>query len=171
MTGQGWYQQAMEEMENMHFSTPHIQNLFDDSTMRYYWGDLSEPVWFEITQDGVSQLGVLLVDMDYTGISRMMKQINTFDNGQYFYVCDGDGEIIYHPRQIQISDGITSENSIEAATYKDGVYDEKFEGERRKIVVNTHQLYRMEAGGCDSLFHLHSRHGQYALFHSSGRCV
>lgn len=26
---------------------------------------------------------------------------------------------------------------------------------------------RMEAGGCDSLFHLHSRHGQYALFHSS----
>mgnify|MGYP003078202637 CR=1 FL=1 len=37
VTRQGWYQQAMEEMENMHFSTPHIQNLFDDSTMRYYW--------------------------------------------------------------------------------------------------------------------------------------
>lgn len=136
VTRQGWYQQAMEEMENMHFSTPHIQNLFDDSTMRYYWViSLSRVV--EITQDGVSQLGVLLVDMDYTGISRMMKQINTFDNGQYFYVCDGNGEIIYHPRQIQISDGITSENSIEAATYKAGVYDEKFEGERRKIVVNT----------------------------------
>ena len=27
----------MDEMENMHFSTPHIQNLFDDGTQRYYW--------------------------------------------------------------------------------------------------------------------------------------
>ena len=37
VTRQGWYIQAMEKMENMHFSTPHIQNLFDDGTLRYYW--------------------------------------------------------------------------------------------------------------------------------------
>ena len=37
VTKQSWYQNAMEEMENMHFSTPHIQNLFDDGTMGYYW--------------------------------------------------------------------------------------------------------------------------------------
>ena len=29
VTEQDWYKQAMEEMENMHFSTPHIQNLFE----------------------------------------------------------------------------------------------------------------------------------------------
>ena len=28
VTRQEWYQQAMDEVENMHFSTPHIQNLF-----------------------------------------------------------------------------------------------------------------------------------------------
>ena len=30
VTVQDWYKQAVGEMENMHFSTPHIQNLFDD---------------------------------------------------------------------------------------------------------------------------------------------
>lgn len=136
VTRQGWFQKAMDEKENMHFSTPHIQNLFNDSKFRYYWViSLSRAI--EITDRGVSQMGVLLVDMDYSGISRMMNQINTSNNGQYYYLCDSNGEIIYHPRQIQISDGICKESSIEAAHYKDGVYEEKFEGERRKVVVNT----------------------------------
>lgn len=136
VTRQGWFQKAMDEKENMHFSTPHIQNLFNDSKFRYYWViSLSRAI--EITDRGVSQMGVLLVDMDYSGISRMMNQINTSNNGQYYYLCDSNGEIIYHPRQIQISDGICKESSIEAAHYKDGVYEEEFEGERRKVVVNT----------------------------------
>ena len=136
VTQQDWYVKAMEEVENVHFSTPHIQNLFDDNSLRYYWViSLSRAV--EITEDGVTRLGVLLVAMDYSGISRMMNKLNTDNNGQYYYLCDSNGEIIYHPRQIQISDGISSENSKGAAEYKDGVYDEKFEGERRKVVVNT----------------------------------
>ena len=136
ITRQDWYKQAMGEMENMHFSTPHIQNLFDDGTLRYYWViSLSRVV--ELTDNGVSQLGVLLVDMDYSSISRMMKQINTLNNGQYYYLCDSNGQIIYHPRQIQISDGIYSENNQVASNYKDGIYDEYFEGEHRKVVVNT----------------------------------
>ena len=54
---------------------------------------------------------MLLVDMDFSSISRMMNQINDINNGQYYYLCDSEGEIIYHPRQIQISDGIYEENS------------------------------------------------------------
>lgn len=136
VTHQEWYTQAMAEMENMHFSVPHIQNLFDDATFRYYWViSLSRVV--EITDHGDPQLGVLLVDMDYASISRMMKQINTLNNGQYYYLCDSSGQIIYHPRQVQISDGICSENSYKISQYKDGVYDEEFQGEHRKVVVNT----------------------------------
>ena len=75
VTKQSWYQSAMGEMENMHFSTPHIQNLFDDGTMGYYWViSLSRAV--ELTEKGDSRTGVLLVDMDYSSISRMMDQIN-----------------------------------------------------------------------------------------------
>ncbi len=136
ITRQGWYENAREEVENMHFSTPHIQNLFDDGALRYYWViSLSRMV--ELTDHGVPRWGVLLVDMDYSGIERMMKQINEAGNGQYFYLCDGSGQIIYHTRQIQISNGIGSESSRQAAACKDGVYDEYFEGERRKVIVNT----------------------------------
>ena len=136
VTSQNWYQQAVEEMENMHFSTPHIQNLFNDTTYRYYWViSLSRAV--ELTNQGGAQTGVLLVDMDFSSISRMMNQINDINNGQYYYLCDSEGEIIYHPRQIQISDGIYEENSRAAASYKDGVYEDAFKGENRKLVVNT----------------------------------
>lgn len=136
VTRQDWFEQAVEEMENMHFSTPHIQNLFDDGTRNYYWViSLSRVV--ELTDGGVSQPGVLLVDMDYSAISRMMNQINTSNTGQYYYLCDSSGEIIYHPRQIQISDGIINEDSETVAKYKDGVYDVKFEGDQRKVLVNT----------------------------------
>ena len=136
VTRQEWYQSAMEEMENIHFSTPHIQNLFEDSTFRYYWVISSSRV-VELTENRDSQMGVLLVDMDFSSISGMMNQINEVGNGQYYYLCNSDGDIIYHPRQIQISDGISRENSIKAASYKDGVYDETFEGTQRKVIVNT----------------------------------
>lgn len=136
VTRQDWYEQAMNEVENMHFSAPHIQNLFNDATFRYYWViSLSRMV--ELTDKGDTQTGVLLVDMDYSNISRMMKQINTLNSGQYYYLCDSSGKIIYHPRQMQIVDGISSENSEAAAQYKDGSYDETFAGEARKVIVNT----------------------------------
>lgn len=136
VTKQEWFEKAVGKMENMHFSTPHIQNLFDDATRRYYWViSLSRAV--EITDHGESILGVLLVDMDYASISRMMKKINTSNNGQYYYLCDSNGQIIYHSRQIQISNGIADENSARVARYKDGIYNDIFEGEQRKVIVNT----------------------------------
>lgn len=136
VTRQEWYQKAVDKMENIHFSIPHIQNLFDDNSFRYYWV-ISSSRAVELTENRNSQTGVLLVDMDFSSISRMMKQINEVSNGQYYYLCDNNGQIIYHPRQIQISDGICKENSLVAASYKDGVYDEEFEGIRRKVIVNT----------------------------------
>lgn len=136
VTRQEWYQKAVDKMENIHFSIPHIQNLFDDNSFRYYWV-ISSSRAVELTENRNSQTGVLLVDMDFSSISRMMKQINEVSNGQYYYLCDNNGQIIYHPRQIQISDGICRENSSVAAAYKDGVYDEEFEDVQRKVIVNT----------------------------------
>lgn len=136
VTRQEWFKSAMGEIENMHFSTPHIQNLFDDATFHYYWV-VSLSRMIEITENGMSRQGVLLVDMDYSGISRMMNQLNRSAGGTYYYLCDSSGNIIYHPRQIQLSDGICREDSRKVAGLKDGVHDESFEGERRRVIVDT----------------------------------
>lgn len=136
VTKQDWFENALVKMENMHFSIPHIQNLFHDEAFRYYWViSLSRAI--EYTDHGAPLSGVLLVDMDYSGISRMMSQINMSGNGQYYYLCDQNGQIIYHSRQIQISNRIAQESNIETAKQKDGIYDEKFQGERRKLIVQT----------------------------------
>ena len=37
IVGQEWFVNAVGQMENLHFSTPHVQNLFDNTSYRYYW--------------------------------------------------------------------------------------------------------------------------------------
>lgn len=136
VTKQEWFMHAMNQMENIHFSTPHVQNLFDDGSCRYYWVISSSRV-VELTNGSNTQLGVLLVDMDYSGIARMMDRINTAGIGQYFYLCDSNGQIIYHPHQVQLDNGMKNESSKKAATAKESVYEERVNGERREIVVDT----------------------------------
>ena len=136
VTKQDWFIQAINQMENIHFSTPHVQNLFDDGTQQYYWVISSSRV-VELTDGTNTQLGVLLVDMDYSGISRMMERINTTDSGQYFYLCDSNGQIIYHPHQVQLDNGMKKESSKKAARAKESVYEERINGEHREIVVDT----------------------------------
>ena len=136
VTKQSWFINAMDKVENIHFSTPHIQNLFDDGTFRYYWV-ISSSRAIELTDGINTQQGVLLVDMDYLGISRMMERINTTGNGQYFYLCDSEGKIIYHPFQVQIDNGTRKESSEKAAKAISGIYDEYVEGMHRKVIVNT----------------------------------
>lgn len=133
---QSWFTEAMEKPENLHFSTPHVQNIFNDSSFRYYWViSLSRIV--ELTDSGVPMRGVLLVDMNYSTIEQMMSRINGINSYQYFYLCDGNGELIYHPKRMQIGVGDYKENNMTAATYADGTHEEVFDGERRIISVNT----------------------------------
>lgn len=135
ITNQEWFQQALSKMENIHFSTPHIQNLFDNGSMHYDWViSLSRAV--ELNNNGDSQLGVLLVDMNYYRVSHMMEQINLPKNLKYYYLCDANGKIIYHPKQIQIEKGLLREDTAAAAEYKEGSYDNSFQGIKRTVLVN-----------------------------------
>ena len=135
VTKQDWFIEAMERMENIHFSTPHVQNLFDDGSMRYHLV-ISSSRAVELTSGSESQMGVMLVDMDYSSVSRMLERINTSGKGQYYYLCDAKGNIIYHPHQIQF-DGDVPENSDVAAKSQNSIYDDYLNGVHRKIMVDT----------------------------------
>lgn len=133
---QKWFQDAAGELENFHFSTPHVQNLFDDPSYRYYWVvSLSRTV--ELTRNGNSMLGVLLVDMNYSSIEQLLEKANTDTSGEYVYLMAPDGEIIYHPKQNLIHMGLYEENNTEAAGYEDTTVKENFHGEKRLITVKT----------------------------------
>lgn len=133
---QKWFQDAAGELENFHFSTPHVQNLFDDPSYRYYWVvSLSRTV--ELTRNGNSMLGVLLVDMNYSSIEQLLEKANTDTSGEYVYLMAPDGEIIYHPKQNLIHMGLYEENNTDAAGYEDTTVKENFHGEKRLVTVKT----------------------------------
>lgn len=133
---QKWFQDAAGELENFHFSTPHVQNLFDDPSYRYYWVvSLSRTV--ELTRNGNSMLGILLVDMNYSSIEQLLEKANTDTSGEYVYLMAPDGEIIYHPKQNLIHMGLYEENNTEAAGYEDTTVKENFHGEKRLVTVKT----------------------------------
>ena len=133
---QKWFQDAASELENFHFSTPHVQDLFDDLSYRYYWVvSLSRTV--ELTRNGSSMLGVLLVDMNYSSIEQLLEKANTDTSGEYVYLMASDGEIIYHPKQNLIHMGLYQENNDMAAGYEDTTVKENFHGEKRLVTVKT----------------------------------
>ena len=133
---QEWFTEATGQMENVHFSTPHVQNLFDDPSYRYYWVvSLSQAV--ELTSGGNSTLGVLLVDMNYSSIEQLLTKANTDNASEYVYLMDGSGELIYHPKQKLIYTDLFSENNLVAASYEDGGHKEEYDGEKRIVTVKT----------------------------------
>lgn len=135
VTRQDWFVRANTTMENLHFSTPHVQNLFEETTTRYRWVvSLSRVV--ELTEAGHTSRGVLLVDMNFSGIEQIFSRISG-DNTGYVYLIDSAGEIIYHPQQKLIYSNLYSENNTVAATYTDGIHEETFEDAQRQIVVKS----------------------------------
>lgn len=131
----GWYQAALDKMENLHFSTPHIQHLFADPDDSFRWV-VSLSRYVQLTREGSTYSGVLLVDMGFSGIEQVCRDVELAGGG-YIYLTDAEGELIYHPRQQLIYAGLETENNLAAASLPDGVHTETFEGERRLVAVKT----------------------------------
>ena len=158
-----WFTTAMERIENLHFSTPHVQNLFEDPDSRYHWVvSLSRHV--ELTGGGVIRSGVLLVDMNFSGIEQICKDVSFSDGQGYLYLIDGNGEIIYHPRQQLIYAGLLEENNQAAAAYSDGTYTEVFRSQRRQVTVKTVGYTGWKLVGVTPTESLRDNYSQLLLF-------
>ena len=159
---ESWFTTAMDRIENLHFSTPHVQNLFEDPDYQYRWVvSLSRQV--EMTRAGAIESGVLLVDMSFGGIEQICKDVDLSSTG-YLYLIDGDGEIIYHPRQQLIYAGLLEENNLAAAGYTDGSHQETFGGTRREVTVKTVGYTGWKLVGVVPSENLWDNYGQLVLF-------
>lgn len=135
VTGEEWFLETLERTDTLHFSMPHVQYIFDDSGNQYRWViTLSRAV--EITEGTSTEQGVLLIDITYSSLQYMLDNIALGDRG-YLYLINSGGELIYHPKMQLIDAGIEEENNKAAAGYRDGNYQEIFQGEKRNVVVKT----------------------------------
>lgn len=130
-----WFKAALEKTENLHFSTPHVQYVFDNGDLQYRWViTLSRAV--ELTRGPYTEQGVLMIDIRYSSLEQLFDGVN-LGNGGYVYLMSSDGELIYHPKAQLIDSGLEQENNLEAASYTDGNHREEFLGEKRSITVKT----------------------------------
>lgn len=136
VTDQDWFQDALNHIENVQISLPHVQNLFEDKDQKYQWV-ISISRMVEMNDGESSRQGVLLVDLDYDAIASSMEQINDTENGQYFYLCDAEGNMIYHPAKMFLQRNMLKEKNTQDARRYDGVYEEKVSGQKRTVVIQT----------------------------------
>lgn len=135
VTEQNWFIEAKMKPENLHFSSSHVQDLFVDSNDHYYWViSLSRGV--ELTKAGNAFAGILLVDMNFSGIEHLFAKVNSSDIS-YMYLMDQNGEIIYHPQQNLIYSELSEESNKTVVEYEDGIHSETFHGQDRIVVVKT----------------------------------
>ncbi len=135
VTKEPWFQTTLLRTENLYFTTPHVQYIFDNSDSQYRWViTLTRAV--EITKGTSTEQGILLLDISYSSFQQLLDNIPLGNQG-YLYMVGSKGDLIYHPRMQLIDVGLADENYAKAAMRKDGSYDETFEGQKRSITVKS----------------------------------
>ncbi|MDD3251019.1 MAG: sensor histidine kinase [Lachnospiraceae bacterium] len=135
VTREEWFENTLRRTDNLHFTTPHVQYIFDNNENQYRWViSMSRAV--EITHGTSTDQGVLLMDISYGSLKQLLDNI-TLGNRGYLYLISSTGEMIYHPQMQLIDAGQVQENSQVAAGYRDGNYRETFRGEKRDITVKS----------------------------------
>lgn len=130
-----WYQNALKRTDIMHFSTPMVQNLFENNDNSYQWVvTFSRAV--ELLQGTTSSQGVLLMNLSYNSFAQLLQNVNLPNDG-YLYLVDRNGEILYHPKNQLIASGIFQESPEIVNDRKDGSYQCMIEGEKKNYCVKT----------------------------------
>ncbi len=135
VTKEQWFSNTLNRTDNLHFTTPHVQYIFDNNENQYRWViTLTRAV--EITHGTSTEQGILLLDIRYSSLQQILDNI-TLGNQGYLYMVSSSGDLIYHPRMQMIETGQMSENTAMAADYRDGSFRERYEGEWREVSVKS----------------------------------
>ncbi len=135
VTKEVWFSNTLERTDNLHFTTPHVQYIFDNNENQYRWViTLTRAV--EITHGTTTNQGILLIDIHYSSLRQILENI-TLGNQGYLYMISGTGELIYHPKMQLIETGQMDENIEVATGYRDGSYQEEYGKEKREVSVKS----------------------------------
>ena len=135
LVGQDWFSEALSKSENMHFYDPHVQNLFVEHENNYEWViSLSRAV--QIT-DGIEiKRGVLLIDLQYSGLEQLLESAAIGDDG-YLYIVDRMGEIVYHPFKQTLTEAEKTECKNIIYNQKSGNYTQQSDGIQQDVTIKT----------------------------------
>ena len=135
VTKEEWFSDTLERTENLHFTMPHVQYIFDNDENQYTWViTLTRAV--ELTRGVSTEQGILLIDITYGSLKQLLDSI-TLGNHGYLYMISSGGQLIYHPQMQLIDAGQLEENIQAAVGYRDGNYRESYQGRIRDVTVKS----------------------------------
>lgn len=114
---QSWFTQALSQPENVHFSSPHIQNLYQSVDYQYEW-----VISLSVALDLHGQRTVMVIDMKHKMIENLFEK--SVATNFYSYLMTGSGQLIYHPNQNQLRASVQKENIAQALGEQDGIHQE-----------------------------------------------
>ncbi len=135
ITSYPWFQNALQHPENLHFSTPCVQNFVSQGDNPLNWV-MSLSCSVELTYGKITRQGVLLIDLSMNGLAEAFRNQRLSGDG-YIYLMDAGGRLISHPKQPLIDTGILKEDNLELATLKDGFYTRRLNGETRSVILRS----------------------------------
>lgn len=127
-----WFMETLRNTAVMRFSDPHVQTIFENSDNSYRWV-ITFTRAVELLREGSPAQGVLLLDLSYSGLSRLFEEMQTREDS-YLYLIDRQGNLLYHPKQQLIQSGLVTENIKAIASEKDGSYVIDDNGDRMASV-------------------------------------
>jgi two-component system sensor histidine kinase YesM len=132
-TQQSWYKKAVEAKGDVVISSSHVQNAIQGE---YNWVvSLSRQLSDE---NGSKQLGVLLVDLNYSVINDLCNKIKLGKKG-YIFILDSEGNIVYHPQQQLIYSNLKHEIIDQVMTSRTNSFTTSEGKESRMYTINSSQ--------------------------------
>ncbi|UJF32379.1 cache domain-containing protein [Paenibacillus hexagrammi] len=130
MKEQEWYKRAVELQGQTAVSSSHVQNLYIGE---YRWVvSISRQLPAHDGHGG----GVLLVDLNYSVINNLCKQVQVGKHG-YVFIIDPSGDLVYHPQQQIMNTQLKSERIEDILHAKDGTVVLNSGNERKIYTVST----------------------------------
>lgn len=114
ITQQSWFVGASTNGRRYLISQPHVQRLYRGD---YPWV-ITLTRYVSWTENGQTNNGIMLVDMNFTRIKDLCSR--DMENDGYIYITDQQGNIVYHPKQQMIYAGILPREVTLASNLKEG---------------------------------------------------
>ena len=88
VTQEEWFGNTLERTDNLHFTIPHVQYIFDNGENQYRWViTLTRAV--EITHGTSTEQGILLIDIRYSSLQQILENITMGNQGYLYMVSSG----------------------------------------------------------------------------------
>jgi len=133
LIAQEWYQQALNQT-GVAVSSSHVQHLFQNE---YRWVvSISRKLSDTFSEMEADRQGVLLVDLNYSVINNLCKQIELGKRG-YVFIVDPSGSLVYHPQQQLIYSQLKFEQLETVLGIKSGSVTVNTGNEQKLYTVDT----------------------------------